>query len=317
MTNKPEIVTVDRNAIRRVLRFCLARPGQSAAEVENHVTAFLEYARALNIDVHHLFVAREKRQEKAAAACIYSPGRTAMILLPRSDVMAIGESTIAALVRRAKQAVFADDNRLLQSLVEEHDVATQAALRNLGFQKIALLNYLERPLVKPVPPPHPPIGIRREDLQWLSYSPESDNVFRQTVLDSYADSADCPTLCGRRDIGDILAGHKAAGVFDPTNWRILKCDGKRAACVLLAKNPLRPILEVVYMGVSPTWRRRAVGSFVIGTVLETAYRQKYQTVTLAVDSANLPGRRLYEKFGFGETARRVALIRWNDDKTIS
>lgn len=313
MMNEPEIVAADRTALRRVLRFSLARPRQSAAEVERQVSAFLEYARALDIDMRHLFVARVGRHETAAAACIYSPGRTAMILLPRSDVIAIGESTLSALVRRALQAVFADDIRLLQSLVEENDTTVQTALRNLGFERIALLHYLERPMVKQPSPPLPPFGIDREDIDWLTYSPTSDTQFRQTVLETYADSADCPTLCGRRDIGDILAGHKAAGVFDPSNWRILMCGGQRAACALLAQNPLRPILEVVYMGVSPAWRRRAVGSFVIGTVLETAYRQNCRVVTLAVDAANVAGRRLYQKFGFGETARRVALIHWNDD----
>ena len=51
-----KIKPASRDDARKLLRLTLATPGQSAAERENHVTRFIEYARQLSLDLSRQWV---------------------------------------------------------------------------------------------------------------------------------------------------------------------------------------------------------------------------------------------------------------------
>lgn len=306
-----EVVRAGNASLRPVLRYCLAHARQGPVELERHVSAFLDYARAMSIDLRRLWIARKNTDDIAGAACIVSPGRTAMLLLPTALALGSDEIVIRALAHRAMEDVFEEDVRLLQVLLEENDDIGRSALEACGFQEIALLLYLEYAIDPSAPSVDLPSSVNMKALYWVPYGEATHVDFERTIVDTYVGSADCPGLSELRRIGDVIEGHKSAGRFDPAQWKLLKCDNEPMACLLVAQNPLRPVLEIVYMGVRPAHRRKNIGGHLISEVLNIAQHQRIKTVTLAVDARNEAGRRLYGKFGFRETARRRAMIRVN------
>ncbi len=303
-----EIAPADAVDIRAVLRSCLWAARQTPAELERHVTAFLEYARAMSIELHRLWRVQRRGHVVAGAACIVSPGRTGMILLPNGRAPGVSAHLIRSLGLFVADAVLGDEVQLAQVLLDEDDAVACRALCDAGFRDIAMLHYMERSLDRP------PMYIGASDrmslgsLTWQSYSNESHGDFARTILDTYIGSLDCPTLSGLRHVDDIIEGHKSAGRFEPSRWHLLRVHGDPAGCILLAPNPLRPVLEIVYMGVRPAYRGRTLGALLLRTALTEAYHHGFQAVALAVDARNAPGRRLYDRFGFRETARRRAML---------
>jgi ribosomal protein S18 acetylase RimI-like enzyme len=133
------------------------------------------------------------------------------------------------------------------------------------------------------------------------------------LLATYNDSLDCPELTGLRPIEDILAGHRAAGQFDPRLWELFLVDDEPAGCLLLAPLHTAPSLEVVYMGVVPEHRGRGVGDALLRRALQQCREHGARLLTLAVDGRNAPAKRLYERFGLKTVARRDAyLYRWHE-----
>ena len=161
--------------------------------------------------------------------------------------------------------------------------------------------------ISPDPPP-PLAAWSLDSLQWRPYGDELYPLFAGILSDTYRDSLDCPRLTGLRTIDDIIAGHRAAGLFDPRRWWLLMRDDRPAGCILLTENPLRPALELAYMGVHPDHRRRGLAGLLLTYALGLAQRGGLEFITLAVDAANHPARRLYASFGFRETARRRAFV---------
>jgi ribosomal protein S18 acetylase RimI-like enzyme len=111
-----------------------------------------------------------------------------------------------------------------------------------------------------------------------------------------------------RDIDDAIDGHRGAGVLIENGWRLARIDGAAAGCLLLARHPLRPALELVYMGVHPAFRGRGVGRALVREALNTARRLGISAISLAVDDRNAPALKTYAEFGFRESLRRRALI---------
>jgi GNAT superfamily N-acetyltransferase len=157
--------------------------------------------------------------------------------------------------------------------------------------------------------------IRSQGFSWEDYKSSRDQDFAELIQRTYVESLDCPALSGVRDIKDIMAGHKATGLFQPHRWRLVRVDGRPAGCILLAENPLRRVLEVAYMGICPEHRRQGIGRALINSALGLAYHERFEKVTLAVDSRNEPAMRLYLGFGFMETTRRRALIKVHDSSS--
>ncbi|MCG8404754.1 MAG: GNAT family N-acetyltransferase [Phycisphaerales bacterium] len=293
--------------LRQVLRCCLAGPDRNAVELERRVGAFLEYAQAMSFDLSRQWWCRRENRAVSACLCIESPGRTAMLLLPEG----VDEEAQRRLIEYVAEQESVRDIRLLQALIDVRDAPNRCALQRADFLEIAVLNYLE---LNTTNPPNLTVSSRpgtlgQNALTVVHYETDLHSEFAEIIKATYEDSLDCPRLSELRDIEDVVESHKGAGRFKPHRWLLLRYEGRPAACILLTENPIRPVLELVYMGVHPHFRRRSLGRYVLGCGINLACRERFQAVTLAVDSKNRPACRLYERVGFRQTHRRRALIR--------
>jgi ribosomal protein S18 acetylase RimI-like enzyme len=123
-------------------------------------------------------------------------------------------------------------------------------------------------------------------------------------------------LNGRRNIEDVLAGHKAAGEFDPALWFLLLAPGGVPAGVLLLSRSTRTdALELVYLGLLKQHRGRGLGDVLMQHALASAVRIGSRRLSLAVDSQNTPALRLYHRHGLSRICTRLALLRDLRDRT--
>jgi mycothiol synthase len=301
---------------RRVLRLTLAVPGQSPSETESHVATFINHARALSLDIGQQWLGEQEGRIVAACSCLESPGRTGLLFL---TPYGLSEGSAEAQERLIHHIV-ADQSlrklRLAQCLLNLDDRHNAFVLDRAGFRSAADLIYMECNVLDAGRAPNVS-ELGRNEMSWDEYKPAQHRDFAQLIQDSYRESLDCPALTGLREVEDIIAGHKAVGLFQPHRWRLVRLEDVAAGCILLGENPLRRVLEVAYMGVHPDHRRRGVGRVLIKEALRLAYHERFERVTLAVDSKNDPAIRLYRSAGFVETMRRRAMIRIHDSRSTS
>ncbi len=294
---------------RQALRLTLAAAGQSSGDLERQVNAFLEYARALSLDCGRHWIARADGRVLAACTCLPSPGRTAMLFLPDGDTLHPAAADVERVVRHAMERQPELDSCIFQCLLRECDHVNRQALRAAGFRDLAVLLYMECRLGADRPPQSVDVASDWGTPSWTDYRSAHHDRFAALIAASFEGSLDCPGLNGLRSMAEIIAGHQAAGRFDPRRWLLLCFDGEPAGCILFGENPLQRTLELTYMGLPRRWRGRGVGRYVLRQGLDFARREGMETVTGAVDLANTPALRLYESAGFHETARRQAMIR--------
>jgi ribosomal protein S18 acetylase RimI-like enzyme len=306
-----QIRLIEPSEIRTALRLSLATTSLSSASLERQVTAFMEYARAMSFDLSLQWVCESGGRPVAACTCILSPGRTAMLMLPSAGRADIDRRTLGRLIAHAAEEMASRGVRLFQSLIGVDDAVNREALQREDFCEIAVLLYLERPAARGGAPPEPdtPDSMVSRACRWMTYTAADHDAFARLIEATYIDGLDCPGLSEWRDIEDVIEGHKHAGRFDARRWSLLICDGRPAGCILFAENPLRPTMELVYMGVHPDFRRQSVGRYILDWGLHNVCMDQTTSVTLAVDARNAPARRLYDQAGFRQTMRRRAMIR--------
>lgn len=306
-----EIVSASPSELRHALRLSLIGRGRTGSEVERNVTAFLEYARAMSLDAGPQWFCRADGRAISACTAVESSGRSAILLLGVPDDRPGFLDGQVQLIERAAACLAERGNRLIQALIEVDDGFNRRALERAGFLDIAVLEYLELKMISAplraaaLPPPE----YRQASLTWLDYGEKTHTRFADLIRATYEDSRDCPGLSDLREIEDVIAGHKATGRFSPHRWHLLLIEDVPAACILLSENPLRPVLELVYMGVHPRFRGRGLGRYILDKGLEWASAERFHTVTLAVDARNAPARDLYRLAGFVRATSRRALVR--------
>jgi len=239
-------------------------------------------------------------------ACLYllTAGRGATVLIPALSPrrsIADPEQVRRDLIRRAAAACREGGAVLIQALIEEApDQIGGRRFLDAGFHFLAALDYLELQVNS---------ATRAElDTHWdpQRYSPETEQQFARLIQETYEGSLDCPVLDGLRSPDDILASHKACGIFTPDGWVLARNEGEPAGLVLVNRLAERPACELVYMGVAPRFRGRGLGRWLIAKAVATARGLKCRTLTVAVDGGNAPARRLYEQAGFAAVGRRYA-----------
>jgi len=295
---------------RDALRLCHAAPDRSTAECRLLGDALAGYVSALSLELPPPWLVEQEGRTLAAAAAIVSPGRLGLLVMPGDLAERIGAETASRLLN----VIYADLRergvRLIQYLVEPAAAPLlERLLEGERFQFLARLNYMERSLrtaVAPLP--------ERPGLSWTTYDAERAALFEQVVAESYDGSMDCPALSRLRPVSDALASHRAAGNFRPERWLLLRVNAQPAGCLLLNDVPLRASLEIVYMGLRPSARRRGLGQCLIHQALSIARRDGFGTLSLAVDAVNAPARRLYEAAAFQIVLQRAAWLRVLDER---
>jgi mycothiol synthase len=238
---------------------------------------------------------------------IYNPGRT-MLLLGASAVTASGAGAGGAMRAGVESLCRSGATRgvqLAQVLLDPADRTTIDLYEPAGFRIMAELIYLHRTLRRAPPPAAPaPAGFTLE-----SYSQANHTRFAAGILASYVDSQDCPALNGIRNIDDVIAGHKASGDFDPSDWLLISHDGEPAGVLLLNRSGQMGGMELVYLGLAPAVRRKGFGQWAMSLALARVWQHKLSSLTLAVDAGNAQALRLYHRFGMQRVMSKLALMR--------
>lgn len=259
----------------------------------------------LGLDFTRQLVALADGRLRAACLYVLTPGHGAIVLPPAlAHPLADDQpALLAPLLAAAAQACREAGARLIQTLLD-FDPASPAArpFLDAGFVYLAALDYLELDLARAPQEPLDP------SWHYETFTPALESDFIEVIRLSYQDTKDCPALDRTRTAADALASHQASGIFTPEHWILARRDARPAGVVLVNRMTGRNACELVYMGVAPEFRGLRLGEALLQQAIAHARAATVPLLTLAVDAANLPARRLYDQAGFRPVARRWAFI---------
>lgn len=262
-------------------------------------------------------------KDLVAQVCLAVPGtgRTAMLFLSGPGDSALFGSPAQQLAGRAESiraalAGLAEDLPepvLAQALPEPGETWAIDAYRSAGLQWVGDLAYLRRDYHHATSASASgwPAGVEVSAVTNPDdFSPTGDGTALVAALDaSYADTLDCPELCGLRTTRDVLASHVATGDFEPSRWWVVRQGGKPEGCCLMNHVPDHDSLELVYLGLSPSLRGKGLAKTLLEFAIARCAGVCASEVTCAVDRRNTPAQRLYARMGFKEFTSRVAFVK--------
>ncbi|HOO16384.1 MAG: GNAT family N-acetyltransferase [Phycisphaerae bacterium] len=297
----PNVEQISPEELKRALPLLLATPGGRAAS-RAAVQVFQDYIRDPRIQWDAWRIGSVDRPAALVLALLL-PGSTAIVLVPVPGELGIRASEQQELLQAALARLCQRGLYFAQALILPTAHAQKDLLESAGFRLLAPLTYLERDVRYPwVDPP------QVEESVWLTFGRQTYDEFAALLLETYKESQDCPELTRLRPIDAVIAGHQAAGEFDPTLWEILRVDGVSAGCILLAALRDGRTVELAYMGVAPAFRRRGLATVLLRRALALCRARSARRLTLAVDERNEPAKRVYQRNGFQVTTQRDAYL---------
>ena len=310
-----EIRRVHRAEVHAALQLILGSQGRPAAE--EHIVDFLRYAVYRGLDLNDIWLAVRGGGKRMVWAIlpVISPGKTMLLFSPTHVPADEQDTCVCPLVERVVEHYQNRAVDLAQVLLDPGDTRAVAMFKRCRFEPLAELIYLDRDVRKGGDAPLP------NGFAWDGYSPATHAEFARAVAATYEGSLDCPRLNGRRNIDDVIEGHKAAGEFDPKLWFLLRdrngssgsgssaATGITAGVVLLNRSTRTDSLELVYLGLAPAYRGKQLGDAMMRHALHVASTIGARRLSLAVDSNNAPALRLYQRHGMTRLCSRVALLR--------
>lgn len=295
--------TVAHGEVDDALRLILATDGKRASDEQ--VLDFLSFAMHRGIDLNQIRVAEEAGRLVWAVLPVLSPGRTMLLLSPPRVSRRLSDAAAPLLVEKVVGHFASRGIDLAQVLIDPRDESAINLYQSCAFERLAELIYLHR-AVRASERPLLPAG-----LHWKHYTPQTHERFGRAITASYAGSLDCPALNGRRGIEDVIAGHKAAGEFDPRLWHLLCAEGEAdpLGVLLLSRSARSDALELVYLGITPAARGQGLGELMVQQALAVAGASGCGLLSLAVDARNTPALKLYYRNGMSRVCTRMALLR--------
>jgi ribosomal protein S18 acetylase RimI-like enzyme len=271
---------------------------------DEQVLDFLSFALGRGIDVNQAWVADCDGRVEFALLPVVSPGRTMLLFSPARPPRRMSRQIIRGLSDAVNQHYALRGVHLSQILIDPRERPTIDAFLFAGYSVLAELVYLQTKIENCEQLPALPPG-------WsiVLYSSENHAIFAQTIAQSYQGSLDCPELNGMRSVEDVIAGHKAAGDFDPRLWFSVVENGQPLGVLLLNRSAGNPSVELVYIGTIPAARGRGVGDFLLRYARAVASLENRQYLSLAVDLRNTPALRLYYRHQLMRVGSRLALLR--------
>lgn len=252
----------------------------------------------------HFFQARRDDRIVAAAMVIPSVGRVGMVFHSPAESPGVELTPLAGALRSSADAALGDGLAFVQSLIGDQQQADAGALVEGGFVRLAELMYMRRDLARPIESPDVP------ELSWQSCRPMDSVALGRVITATYERSLDCSLLAGLRGTDDVLASHKASGIWRPEFWWIAKLGGVPAGCVLANDSSSNSDdMDLVYMGVGAPFRGWGLGRAMVLRVMQQAKGAGRQFLHVVVDASNPYARKIYEEEGFVLTHRRLAYIR--------
>ncbi len=296
--------------------------GQGQGDVPQAAKRLVASAPTHGIDLTQTFATlNPDRSVRQACLVVLGAGRTAMLFLsepPRGgDAGGIeaGAAERRACLDSACHWLKTERRELVRIAQVLPDPGSDWAHRSCAaasFVRVGDLRYLRRPLADKVPGDPVATWPAGVEVQRLDEVPEAsrDTKLIAALERSYEHTLDCPELCGIRETPDVLASHRAIGVFDPKMWWLAFAEGESHGCMLLNRCPEQRTIELVYLGLSPRLRGRGLAKLLMNHGLHRGRTaDPTASMTCAVDDRNTPARKLYESLGFREFSRRVAWVR--------
>ncbi len=326
MPDQPQDITVGQVSPDRTHAAARRLVGATQADPDAAAARLIDNARAGRIDLSLMFAAESAGTIRQVCLLAPSSGRTAALFLseplPKGDEGGEEEALqdraacIAAAESYASQHL-ADRVSVLQALPEPEELWSINALRLAGLTLVGDLTYLRRPIgrqsgifARPPAMPVWPEGVSVKALSSLPGDLGTNAPMLCDLLDrTYEGTLDCPALCGLRETRDVLESHRAVGQFDPSLWFFVFKDGRPEGCMLLSKTEELRSVELVYLGLTPALRGQGMGAKMLDLAFRVVPRSIYEHVTCAVDKANTPAARIYQRAGFRPFGERAALVK--------
>ncbi|MCB9848942.1 MAG: GNAT family N-acetyltransferase [Phycisphaeraceae bacterium] len=270
----------------------------------------LEAAVRHGIDLSNLWGSVDPGANAVREACLLVPGAGRTLVVFASSPSERDADRIAELAGAINAALANAPATagLAQAIIGLDEAGARQALLASSFISAGTLQYLRRPPRPIESPPSPdsgwPAGVSVERV-----NPIDDADLIVALERSYEKTLDCPELCGLRRTRDVIASHRATGVWDPELWWLLRDQGEPMGAALFNPCPAQRHSELVYLGIAPPVRGRGVASRLLDLALHHTLRKHPDPVTCAVDERNIPAQRLYERAGFACFERRAAYVR--------
>ncbi|MFA6134921.1 MAG: GNAT family N-acetyltransferase [Phycisphaerae bacterium] len=237
----------------------------------------------------------------AAAGVIESAGNLGILVHSPPPAGPDPSTAMVSVIQAACGQALKDGLAFVQALVDPRAGDSISLIVAAGFGRLAELVHMELLTTNVHEPRDPRITCRRYE----DFAPaELADVIGRT----YEQSLDCPALSRIRRIDDVIASHKASGLFRPESWWIVQYDGQNAGCVLMNESLSAKAGEIVYLGLLRPCRGKGLGKAMVRRAAAEAFRRGWSKITLAVDSRNIYAKRLYDAEGFKVTHRALAYI---------
>jgi ribosomal protein S18 acetylase RimI-like enzyme len=233
------------------------------------------------------------------------PGRAAIVWPPQfADAIESAQREISTrLFDRLATELATAGAHLAQALVPIGDKEVAERFAAGGFTHAADLLYLAANLDNlRDEPTTPPFAIE-------SFNIGDERRLAALIDRTYTGTLDCPQLDGLRQTADVIAGYQAVGEFRPELWLIARDRAEDVGCLFMNLHPDVRHAEIVYVALIPEVRGRGWGAEFIKKSVELARRAGAERIVLAVDAANQPAIRIYERLGFFEFDRRAVWVR--------
>jgi mycothiol synthase len=252
-----------------------------------------------------IFVARRNGQLAGALICLPIAGAAALVWPPQAALAADRKLVEDALLHHATLWMRREGAKLAQALLAQGECQLAEALLRNGFSHPTSLWYMRHKLDH-LPLPSSPLVLE-------PYTSCDPVAFRQTLERTYEETLDCPEVNGIRTIEEVVAGHRAQGIHDPSRWWLARLGEKPVGVLMVAEVADWGGWDLSYVGVVPEARGQGHGKHLTVRALVEAQRGGANEVTLSVDTRNTPARVTYERAGFQKFDRReVYLIVWRE-----
>jgi GNAT superfamily N-acetyltransferase len=230
--------------------------------------------------------------EGSTTTCIPTPPKSP------DDIERIGELVLTGL-----EEVRGRGSKLAQAIMGVNDSLLASACEYAGFDKLAILTYMERATSTTSP------QFSIADVSMLSSLDSTEEEIRNVLQETYIGSLDCPKIHGLRTIEDIIRGHRGQGVVDSQLWTIASLNNIPAGILIL--NPVQEAacMELIYLGCTPQSRGQGVGNALMQLAIQQTQAVGISRITLAVDSENSPAISLYARWNFKPTYNRITFIK--------
>lgn len=269
------------------------------------LASFLAYAQDLGTDLALQSVAVTGSGEVVGCAMFFPMiDLTATVTPPLCAQGFAREEVQTGLLNTLKPMAAGRGLKMLQAFAGIDDLLAEDVLTKSGFDFLATMLFMERPVTK-----SDRNVLTDNRIRWKAYSPELHSDFVRFVERSYEGTLDCSKLGEFRDITLTLESYRQRGQFDPKLWLLGEIEGTAAAVVLIGYRPEEGSYELDYVASAPEFRGKGLGRKAMEKGLEEVSLRGGDTqLSLVVDEANTPAVKLYRSLGFHESQRRRAFF---------